>query len=141
NSSITINNSAGDTTFCLNGSAGPAPVINTINSVTNQINSCTVTATSNFSIGNTGGSDLNYTITGMPSWAQVAPSTGTVVAAGSASITVTFNASGLNDGNYTANLTITTNDPVTPTVTVTLTLTVDGNPQISMSATCVNFAP
>ena len=141
NSSITIQNNAGDTTFCLNGSAGPAPVINTITSVTNQILSCTGTTTSTFNIDNTGGSDLNYTITGIPTWAQLSSSTGTVVASGSETITVTFNAAGLNDGTYNANITVTTNDPVTPTVTITLTLTVDGDPQVSMNVTCVNFTP
>ena len=141
NGTITILNNAGDTTFCLNGSAGPAPVINTVTSVSNQILSCTGTTTSTFAIGNTGGSDLNYTITGVPAWAQLSSTTGTVVAAGSATITVTFNATGLNDGTYNANLTVTTNDPVTPTVTIALTLTVDGDPQVAMSVTCVNFTP
>ena len=141
NSDITIQNNAGDTIFCLNGSAGPAPVINTIASVTNQILSCTGTVTSNFSIGNTGGSDLTYTITGVPTWAQLSSTTGTVVAAGSENIIVTFMATGLNDGTYNANITVTTNDPVTPSVTIALTLTVDGDPQVAMSVTCVNFAP
>ncbi|MEO8085601.1 MAG: choice-of-anchor D domain-containing protein [Bacteroidota bacterium] len=139
NGSITIQNNAGDTTFCLNGSAGPAPVINTVASVSNQILSCTGTTTSNFSIGNTGGSDLNYTITGIPSWAQLSSTTGTVIAAGSTSITVTFNATGLNDGTYNATLVVTTNDPVTPTVSIALSLTVDGDPQVAVSLTCVNF--
>ena len=141
NSSITIQNNAGDTIFCLNGSAGPAPVINTITTVTNQINSCTGTTTSNFSIGNTGGSDLNYTITGYPSWAQLSSTSGTVVAAGSQNIVVTFDANGLNDGTYNATLIVTTNDPVTPTVNIALTLTVDGDPEVSMSETCVTFTP
>lgn len=140
-SSITIQNNAGDTTFCLTGSAGPAPVINTVASVSNQILSCTGTTTSNFSIGNTGGSDLNYTITGVPSWAQLSSTSGTVPAAGSQNITVTFNAAGLNDGTYSTNITVTTNDPVTPTVTISLTLTVDGDPVVAMSVTCVNFTP
>ncbi len=141
NGSITINNNAGDTTFCLNGSAGPAPVINTITGVTNTILSCTGTVNSNFSIGNTGGSDLNYTITGVPSWAQLSSTNGSVVAAGSATIIVTFNAAGLNDGTYNANITVTTNDPVTPTVTIALSLTVDGDPVVGMSVLCLNFAP
>ena len=141
NSSITIQNSAGDTTFCLNGAAGPAPVINTITSVTNQILSCTGTTTSNFSIGNTGGSDLNYTITGVPSWAQLSSTSGTVVASGSVNITVTFNATGLNDGTYNANITVTTNDPVTPTVVIALSLTIDGDPVVAMSVTCLNYTP
>ena len=141
NSSITIQNSAGDTTFCLNGSAGPAPVINTVTSVSNQINSCTGTTTSDFDIENTGGSDLNYTITGFTSWAQLSSTSGTVAAAGTETITVTFDATGLNDGTYTTNLSVSTNDPVTPVVLIGLSLTVDGDPVVAMSVTCVNFAP
>ena len=141
NNSITILNSAGDTTFCLNGSAGPAPVINTVTTVSNQINSCTGTTTSDFDINNTGGSDLNYTITGLPSWAQVSSSSGSVVASGTETITVTFDANGLNDGTYNANINVNTNDPVTPVVTIALTLVVDGDPVVSMSVTCLNFAP
>jgi PKD repeat protein len=141
NSSITIQNSAGDTTFCLNGSAGPAPVISTVNSVTNQINSCTGTTTSTFDINNNGGSDLNYTITGFPSWAQLSSYSGSVVAASLETITVTFDATGLNDGTYNANLLVTSNDPITPTVTVALHLTVDGDPVVAMSVPCLNFSP
>lgn len=141
NSSITILNSAGDTTFCLNGAAGPAPVINTITSVSNQILVCNGTASSNFSIGNTGGSDLNYTITGIPSWIQLSSSTGTVAAGNSGNVTVNFIGTGLNDGTYTATLLVTSNDPLTPTVSISVTLVVNGNPAVGLSLTCVNFSP
>ena len=48
-------------------------------------------------------------------WLTVAPLTGAVAAAGSATITTTYNSTGMDVGTYNANITIATNDPYTPT--------------------------
>ncbi len=74
----------------------------------------------------------NYAIEfiGRPSWLAVAPDGGSVSAGAGLDLSVTFDATGLADGVYSADLTITSNDPVTPSVTVPVTLTVS-NSQVS----------
>lgn len=60
---------------------------------------------------------------GVP-WLPIDPNSGTILAGQSADITVTYNASNLVEGEYTANITITSNDPAEPEVIIPVTLTV-----------------
>jgi len=61
-------------------------------------------------------------------WLSEAPVSGTVVAGASTDVTVTADATTLIAGNYTANVCVGSNDPVTPLVTVPVTLTVTPAP-------------
>ena len=58
-------------------------------------------------------------------WASVAPGSGSIAPGASEDLTVSFDASELPEGVYTADLVIASNDPETPSVTVPLTLTVE----------------
>ncbi|HYE95772.1 MAG TPA: M36 family metallopeptidase [Rubricoccaceae bacterium] len=58
-------------------------------------------------------------------WVSATPTAGTVAPGSSAPVELLFDAAGLAEGVYTANMLIATNDPVRPTITVPLTFTVD----------------
>ena len=60
---------------------------------------------------------------GVP-WLPIDPNSGTILAGQSADITITYDASNLIEGEYTANITITSNDPAEPEVIIPVTLTV-----------------
>ncbi|HEX8384600.1 MAG TPA: M36 family metallopeptidase, partial [Rubricoccaceae bacterium] len=55
-------------------------------------------------------------------WVRLSTTGGSVAPGASQTITVTFDATGLGEGTYTADLLVSTNDPATPTRTVPLTL-------------------
>jgi len=57
-------------------------------------------------------------------WLPIDPNSGTILAGQSANITVTYDASNLVEGEYTANITITSNDPAEPEIIIPVTLTV-----------------
>ncbi|MEM1054397.1 MAG: reprolysin-like metallopeptidase [Bacteroidota bacterium] len=58
-------------------------------------------------------------------WITVSPANGTIQPGNSDALTLDFDASELAEGTYTADLVITSNDPVNPTVTIPVTLTVE----------------
>jgi hypothetical protein len=58
-------------------------------------------------------------------WLSVAPANGSVAGGGSTDATVSVDASGLAAGDYSANVCVASNDPVTPLVTVPVALTVN----------------
>jgi hypothetical protein len=57
-------------------------------------------------------------------WLSVSPANGSVAGGSSTDTTVTVDASGLVAGDYTANVCVASNDPVTPIVTVPISVTV-----------------
>ncbi|HJS28771.1 MAG TPA: FixG Ig-like domain-containing protein, partial [Anaerolineales bacterium] len=59
-------------------------------------------------------------------WASVSPSSGTTPGGSSSVVDVDLDSTGLSAGDYTGNLCVNSNDPVTPLVTVPVTLTVTG---------------
>ena len=61
-------------------------------------------------------------------WLSVSPTSGTTPAGGSSDATVTFDATGLSDGTYDANLCVASNDAANRTVIVPVTLTVGNAP-------------
>lgn len=107
-------------------------------------------------IGNVGSGDLNWSlfedstaaearsavqqtsaICDTPSnipWITLSATSGTVAAADSDTVDVTFDSSGLADGNYSANLCVESNDPDNATVAVPLSLAVC-SPQTAVSIT------
>jgi hypothetical protein len=76
--------------------------------------------------------ESNYAIEfiGRPTWLQVTPLGGSVIAGGGIDLSVTFDASGLANGDYAAELIVLCNDPLNPSVTVPVILTVS-NSQVS----------
>jgi hypothetical protein len=72
-------------------------------------------------------------------WLSVLPSSGTVAPSDSAALDVTFNATGLVDGSYSAELRIATNIPATPLVVVPVAMDVTGFPAITVSDTLLDF--
>ncbi len=73
---------------------------------------------------------LNVTLSESAPWVSLNPTSGSIGASGSLNVSVDFDATGLAPGNYTTDVTITSNDPDEPSVTVGLTLTVTGSPTI-----------
>ena len=88
-------------------------------------------------IKNFGGADLDWNIyedgDGAPvcdvasdiAWASVAPDMGTTAPAGTETVVVTLDSTGLASGTYDGTLCVESNDPVTPLVEVPVTLTVE----------------
>ncbi len=60
-------------------------------------------------------------------WLAVSSSNGATAGGGNASLTVTFDSTGLTDGEYNGTLCVNSNDPVTPQVQVPVTLTVESS--------------
>ena len=87
--------------------------------------------TAALTISNPGYADLDYDMTidyiDGSDWLSVTPVSGTIVSRTSGDIQVTFDATGLSDGIYKADLNIATNAPETPMVTVSITLAVGEN--------------
>jgi len=57
-------------------------------------------------------------------WVSVTPTSGTTAAAGSSTVTVNYDATGLVPATYSALLCVDSNDPVNPTVEVPVSMTV-----------------
>jgi len=75
----------------------------------------------------------------LPPWLRVTSNADTVSAGDSSLVTVRFNATGLNGGNYTSQLVVKSNDPVTPEILVPCTMTVIGTPRIAVTDTAYHF--
>lgn len=73
-------------------------------------------------------------------WLDVNPTAGTVSPGGSQTLNVTFDATGLAVGIYTANILVSSNDPNQPVTTIPATLNVSlGTPQISVNPSSMDF--
>ncbi|GEM_PF-7022640 len=66
-------------------------------------------------------------------WLSATPRSGTVPAGSSLDVNVTFDANGLNGGDYRANLVLASNDPATPILSAPVHLQVTGAPNITIS--------
>jgi hypothetical protein len=81
------------------------------------------------SISNSGEATLNWSVDTsgaceLPGWASFDPASGSVDEGDTDTLEVTFDATGLADGEYDATLCIASNDPASPLVEVDLSLTV-----------------
>jgi hypothetical protein len=86
------------------------------------------------------GLDFNWNIraklegSAISQWLTVEPTSGTVVPNDADAIQVTANSSGLDDGTYTADVVVASNDPASPSVVVSVTLVVSGgNPPVTIA--------
>ena len=133
---VDVTTNGGVTWTSLRGSAGNAPSgnsygwITTILDITpfagNEIQIRFYFDTTD-SIGNDGPGwffdDVVVHFEGVP-WLPIDPNSGTIIAGQSANITITYDASNLIEGEYSADITILSNDPAEPEVIIPVTLTV-----------------
>ncbi|MFU8842893.1 MAG: S8 family serine peptidase [Bacteroidales bacterium] len=70
----------------------------------------------------------------MVDWLSFTPGSGSVPGSGSAPVDLTFNSSGLEFGTYYANVIVSSNDLVTPTVIIPCTLNVVGDINVGLTA-------
>jgi len=87
-------------------------------------------------IGNTGNADLSYNISdGECAWLSESPTSGSVQAGNSATITITIDTTGLAEGDCSAEIGIASNDPDEDPLTVPVTLHVvvedENNPSLA----------
>lgn len=67
-----------------------------------------------------------------PPWLRLSTAGGVIPAGGQEDVTVTFDTSGLYDGDYYADILISSNDPVTPQLAVHTRLSVAGKPPLAV---------
>ena len=67
---------------------------------------------------------IRFSVAPGMSWLSVAPASGTIAPAGDDLLDLTMDATGLPEGDYYANVSLTTNDPANPTIVVPVTMTV-----------------
>lgn len=72
-------------------------------------------------------------------WLTASPSSGHIAPFSSQTVDVGFNATGLGSGVYTGTVHVLSNDPDTPDAQVAATLTVIGAPDVTVSATSLDF--
>lgn len=72
-------------------------------------------------------------------WLTTVPTMGAINAGGQKQVTVTCDASQLDPGTYTGQLTITSNDPDEPSVVIPVTFTVGGLPYVEVSPDSLIF--
>lgn len=82
-------------------------------------------------------SDIRYNSGNL--WLYLSESSGEIEAGASATIDVTFDAFLLDEGTYTADIAITSNDPATPEVVISVTLIVKNIPDIGLSWADIDF--
>ncbi len=84
-----------------------------------------LTGTGTVVISNAGGGTLNYTLSESAAWLSLATTSGTVVAEED-TIDLTFDASGMYEGSYMTDITITSTNATNPSQTVTVTMNLTG---------------
>src|SRR6185295_16066202 len=106
------------------------------------------TETRSFDLRNDGEGMLDFTARvigpgggAAPSWLRIGPLSGTVAAGARTPLSVTFQASGLQGGDYTAVVRLTTNDPAHATIDVTVALHVTSAPDIEIFPFPLPFGP
>ncbi len=135
---IFVSNSQGSPEIhvVLSGSALAAPDINVAPVALGDTLQTGTSSTATFSISNAAAppaSLLLVSLSETANWLSVAPSGDTLAAGGSQDFTVTFDATGLPVGVVTADITITSNDPSTPSTVVSCLLDVRGGPVMNVS--------
>jgi hypothetical protein len=111
----------------------------TISLSKSSINFGTSGTTSNFTISNSGGGTLNWSVSDNRSWMSVSPSSGQ----NSGTVTVTASRAGLSAGTYTGTITVSdanaTNSPRTISVTLGVSGGGGGNPKIKLNRSKLYF--
>jgi hypothetical protein len=88
------------------------------------------------------GNAVAYSLSlGGVAWLEITPSEGVVAPGGSAGVAVMFDADGLFGGDYSANILVESNDPLSPIVTASATLHVTGATDISVPPSPIVYGP
>lgn len=139
NGTIDVLNDDVDTTICLTANVLPAPVLTpSTTSVVQAIPACGATATSTFTIENTGvagASDLFLSLGSLPAWVTASIDNDTLPVGATATVTLTFNSGTFAGGNQNTTLAIASNDPLNPSYQMPITMGVDFNPCLSYTFT------
>lgn len=90
-------------------------------------------------VGRILGNMIPYTCAPGPAWLQATPPSGTIPAGTSAPVSVTFDSTGLQPGDFAATLTVSSNDPDEPNMLVPVTLHVRGVPDIVVTPSELSF--
>ena len=126
---ISVDNNDVDTSVCLSAETYPAPDVNPSTAgVSATAAACGTTATQTFDVENLGGSDLYYSLSGLPAWLTYTTTGDTVTAGATQTVTLNFSSGTLPGGTYTATINVVSNDPRTPSVAVTVSFVVGQNP-------------
>ncbi|OFX22987.1 MAG: hypothetical protein A2033_13230 [Bacteroidetes bacterium GWA2_31_9] len=75
----------------------------------------------------------------LPNFITISPTTNIISSGSSEVFNVTLSTNGNLAGIYNTNLYLNTNDPLHPIDTVSVTMTITGQPEIALSASCINF--
>jgi|GEM_PF-485740 len=114
-----------------------SPVLSLSATAINQTVGFGGTGNKSFKVINDGILDLTFEVeteyTGTDGWLSVDPIAGAVGTLSSATVSLAFDAAGLDLGIYHANLIITSNDPVNPNATVNVTLDVREAQQVNLT--------
>jgi PKD repeat protein len=141
---VDIDNNDNDTSVCITATTFPAPIVTTsVSSFNQNLRACSDSSSTTFSITNTGGSDLIFTLGTLPPWIAASPASGTIPAGGSQTITLNYGSGTMVGGTYHANVVILSNDPLAPNKTLGFDMNVDFNPCVSYtdsSNTCTGFS-
>ncbi|PSR02856.1 MAG: hypothetical protein BRD50_06780, partial [Bacteroidetes bacterium SW_11_45_7] len=134
---LTIFNSASDTSVFLQGEGLGAPVISTTpsDSLFGTITGCNDSVTLPLSISNTGGTDtLEWALsTSEPKNVTTTQDSGELAIDSSTTVQLTFYGKDLVDGDAFYSVTINSNDPVNPSVQLPARITLQGNPFLAVS--------
>ncbi|MEE9269903.1 MAG: S8 family serine peptidase [Candidatus Krumholzibacteria bacterium] len=95
-------------------------------------------ATQELTVRNVGEGTLDFSLSGPP-WLSTDPASGRVWTGDSATVDVTFDATGLAGGDYNAGLVVASNDPDEPVVAVPVHLHVTEAPTIAISESVLDF--
>jgi subtilisin family serine protease len=93
-------------------------------------------------ISNSGGSSMQWSLAisnGPLSWLTPSATSGTIAAGGTQNLNLNFAAGSLSAGTYTTTLTVSSNDPQTPTITVPVTMTISPGPLIEVTPNPLAF--
>jgi Viral BACON domain/Leishmanolysin len=126
---VTINSNASDqdqivtVTLICSGNAILGDITPNPLELVGQVSTST---SSNFTLQNSGGADLTYSISSNQTWLTVSPTTGTIKPQAVLPLTALANCADIA-GQQTATITITTNDPTQPTATLPVTLECSSN--------------
>lgn len=141
---VNINNNDVDTTVCLTATTFPAPAVSTsASTISENIRACGATGTTSFSITNTGGSDLQFQLGSLPSWLSAVPTSDTLAAGASVTITLQYTSATFPASSQQSSILIVSNDPLVPNKNIGFTMVVDSNPCVDYnftSNTCTGFS-
>ncbi len=113
------------------------PVMPELSANTDFVNFDTNLTTSTVVLSNKGTGQINWSIANTENWLQINPVSGTITG-GTTPVTLTVNRSGLNPGNYSTNLTITSNANSLQ-LGVLMTIPNTNVPLLSVSPTFLDF--